>query len=145
MSFDERLEALKAKREEHRAKNDELVKSIRDSIDAGDQKFLEDMKNLKWAVGEASAELSDQADALDDLIDDKIDAAEDRRENIKAKLKGIKTDFEKAELEDLIVDILLYAEDCAEIAAYYSEEADFAMAAAEEQIKIYKEKYGDFV
>lgn len=143
MSFDERLEAIRARREELRAKNDEMVKAIRESVDAGDQKFAEDMKNLKWAFKEASDELNDQADAIDDMIEDKIEAAEDRRENIKSKIAGIKTEIQKADQEALILDILIYAEDCAEIAAYYSEEADFAMAAAEEQIKIYKEKFGE--
>ncbi len=143
MSFDERLEAVRARREEIRAKNDERVRIIRESVDAGDQKFAEDMKNLKWAFGEASAELNDQADALDDKIDAKIDAAEQRRENLKAKIAGIKTDIQKADQEAFILDILIYAEDCAEIAAYYAEEADFAMAAAEEQIRLYNEKFGD--
>lgn len=147
MSYEERLEALRAKREDLRAKNDERVKALRESIDAGDQKFAEDMKNLKWAFGEVSAELNDQADAIDDKIDQKIDkridAAETRRANIKAKIEGVRTEIERADREALIVDILLYAEDCAEIAAYYSEEADFAMAAAEEQIRLYNEKFGE--
>lgn len=147
MSFDERLEALWAKRDEARAKHDEKVRILRESIDAGDKQFVEDMKTLKWAFGEASAELSDQADAIDDAIDEKIEerieAAEDRRENIRSKIAGIKTEIEKADQEDFIVDLLVYAEDCAEIAAYFSEEADYAMAAAEEQIRIYKEKFGE--
>lgn len=142
MNFDERLEALRAKREERRAKNDEVVKALRESVDAGDQKFAEDVKNLKWAFGEVSAELGDQADAIDDKIDEKIDAAEERRSNIKAKVAAFKTEIEKADQEDLIVDILVYAEDCAEVAAYFAQEADFAIAAAEEQIKIYNEKFG---
>lgn len=143
MSFEERLEAVRARREELRAKNDEVVKAIRESVDAGDQKFAEDMKNLRWAFGEASEELNDQADALDDMIEDKIEAAEDRRENIRDKIAGIKTEIQKAEQESLILDVLVYAEDCAEIAAYYSEEADFAMAAAEELISNYKERFGE--
>lgn len=143
MSFEERLEAVKAKREAVRARNDEMVKIIRDSIDAGDEKFAEDLKNLKWAFGEVSAELDDQADAIDEKIEEKIDAAEDRRENIRAKIAGIKTEIEKADREDFIVDLLIYAEECAEIAAYYSKEADYAMAVAEEQIKIYNEKFGE--
>lgn len=147
MSFDERMEALWAKREELRAKHDDRVKVIRDSIDAGDQQFVEDMKNLKWAFGEATAEINEQADALDakidEKIDERIDAAEERHENIKAKIAGFKSDIEKAEQEALIVDILVYAEDCADIAAYYSQEADFAMAAAEELIALYNEKFGE--
>lgn len=143
MSFEERLEAVRARREELRAKNDEVVKAIRESVDAGDQKFAEDMKNLRWAFGEVSEELNDQADAIDDMIEDKIEAAEDRRENIRDKIAGIKTEIQKAEQESLILDVLVYAEDCAEIAAYYSEEADFAMAAAEELISNYKEKFGE--
>ncbi len=143
MSFDERVEAFWAKREDVRAKHDERVKAIRDSIDAGDQKFVDDMKNLKWAFGEAAAELSDQADAIDEKIEEKVDAAEDRRENIKAKIAGIKTEIEKADQEDFIVDLLVYAEDCAEIAAYFSNEADCAMAVAEEQIRLYNEKFGE--
>lgn len=147
MSFDERMEALKARREELRAKHDEMVKTVRESVDAGDQQFAEDMKTLKWAFGEASAELNEQADALDQKIDEKIDeridAAEERRAKIKGKIADIKTDIERAEQEALIVDILVYAEDCAEIAAYYSEEFDFAMAAAEELIANYNEKFGE--
>lgn len=143
MSFDERLEALRAMREERRAKNDEIVKSIRDSIDSGDEKFAEDVKNLRWAFGEVSAEFSDQADAIDEKIDEKIDAAKERRENVKAKIADIKSDMEKKDLENFIVDLIIYAEDCAEIAAYYFEEADYAILAAEEQIKIYNEKFGE--
>ncbi len=147
MSFDERLEAIWAKREELRAKHDDRVKAVRESIDEGDKKFAEDMQTLKWAFGEASAELNEQADAIDAKIDaridEKIDASEARRENIRAKVEGFKAEIEKAEQEALIVDILVYAEDCADIAAYYSQEADFAMAAAEELIAIYNEKFGE--
>lgn len=147
MNFDERLEAVKARREELRARHDEMVKIMRESVDAGDQKFAEDVRNLKRAFGDASLEINEQADALGEKIDNKVDEriekVENRRQNIKDKIEGIKTDIQKADQESLIEDILSYAEDCAIIAAYYSEEAAYAMVAAEEQIKLYNEKFGE--
>lgn len=64
-------------------------------------------------------------------------------ENVKNKLDNKKTELDKAAQEELIMDLLDYADDCQMIAYAYAMEAELAILDACNEIEDYAAKYGE--
>ena len=62
--------------------------------------------------------------------------------NLQDKINDLSQAYAKADQEELIIDLLDYADDCRETAIEMAEEAILAYKAAAEQIALYNEKYG---
>ena len=66
------------------------------------------------------------------------------QEEVKSRIAAKKTDLDKAAQEELIMDLLDYADDCQMIAYAYAMEAELAITDACEEIRDYEAKYGKF-
>ena len=64
-------------------------------------------------------------------------------EEVKNRIEAKKTELDKAAQEELIMDLLDYADDCQMIAYAYAMEAELAIIDACDQIEDYEAKYGD--
>ena len=66
------------------------------------------------------------------------------QEEVKSRIEAKKTELDKAAQEELIMDLLDYADDCQYIAYSYTMEAELAITDACEEIQDYEAKYGKF-
>lgn len=66
------------------------------------------------------------------------------QEEVKRRIEAKKTELDKAAQEELIADLLDYADDCQMIAYAYAMEAELAITDACEEIRDYEAKYGKF-
>ena len=66
------------------------------------------------------------------------------QEEIKNRIESKKTELDKAAQEELIMDLLDYADDCQMVAYAYAMEAELAILDACDQIDAYEAKFGEF-
>ena len=158
MELQERFDAATAKLDELKAKMEEANKAVKESIKDGAANFRSDMEFTSSCIDEIFEEAEKKHDLkveerVDNIIaaDERLEEKrEERREASRAKIKklqdrinDISRDYAKADQEELILDLLAYADECHETAVYMAEEAIHAYKEAAEQIAIYKEKYGE--
>ena len=158
MDVNERFEASAATMDELKAKLEKAHETVKESMKDGVANFKSDVKFTTETVDEVFEDAEKQHDLnvekrIDKVIDaeDKFDAKrEERREARKAKideLKGKINDlgqaYAKADQEELIADLLVYAEDCEATALYMAQEAVLAYEAAAKELADYYEKYGE--
>jgi NADH dehydrogenase/NADH:ubiquinone oxidoreductase subunit G len=158
MDLTERYDAVTAKMDELRAKLEESNEAVKESFKQGAADFRADMEFNQNSIDEILEEAKREHDIrveerIDDIIatDEAFEARkEERREAARAKIKNLQDKindlgqaYARADQEELIVDLLTYADECQEIAIYMSEEAILAYKAAAEQIALYYEKYGE--
>ena len=157
MSTEERFEAASVKMDELMAKIEEVNKALKESIKDGAANFKSDMKFTQESIDEIFddaekrhdqkvEERIDEIIALDEKLDEKKeerrDALRARIGNLQDKINDLSQAYAKADQEELIIDLLDYADDCRETAIEMAEEAILAYKAAAEQIALYNEKYG---
>ena len=83
--------------------------------------------------------------------DEKLAARREERQEVSRekfrklqdKINDLSQAYARADMEDLIIDLLDYADECQEAAVALAEEAALAYRTAAEQIAIYNEKYGE--
>ena len=158
MDLTERLDAAASKMVELRAKLEEANEAVKESFKEGAANFRSDMEFTQESIDEIFDEAEKHHDLkveerIDNIIaaDEKIEAKkEERREAQRAKIKKLQDKindlsqaYAKADQEELIVELLEYADDCREAAIALAEESVLAYKAAAEQIEIYYEKYGE--
>lgn len=158
MESQERFDAAAEKLDELKAKMEEAKTAVKDSIKDGVANFRSDMEFTSSCIDEIYDDAEKRHDQKIEENIDRIIAAEEkheekkeeRREALRAKIKSLQDkindlswEYAKADQEELILDLLAYADECHEIAVYMAEEAIFAYKEAAEQIEIYKEKYGE--
>ncbi|MBQ3392428.1 MAG: hypothetical protein IJG52_03340 [Lachnospiraceae bacterium] len=121
--------------------------SIGESFDKLDERVQDKIDDDVDAVeGDISA-AEENLRIVKDRADGKLNAArlkvQMHQEQIRDKIEAKKTSFDKAAQEALITDLLDYADDCQKIAYAYAMEAELAIMDACDEIKDYKEKYGE--
>ena len=166
MNFEERLAQSQAKLEE-------LKEKINKSIDSAKATYQTDKKEAMIKLAKMNAAIEDfgrdveaqvycdvtsmqnevKADteainkAMED-INDKIDATrlkvQMHREEVKNRIETKKTELDKAAQEELIMDLLDYADDCQMVAYSYAMEAELAIMDACDEIADYEAKYGKY-
>ena len=166
MNFEERLA-------QSQAKLDELKEKINNSIDSSKAAYQVDKKEAMIKLAKMNAAIEDfgrdveaqvycdvtsmqnevKADteainkAMED-INDKIDATrlkvQMHREEVKNRIETKKTELDKAAQEELIMDLLDYADDCQMVAYSYAMEAELAIMDACDEIADYEAKYGKY-
>ena len=158
MELNERFEAVSAKMDELKVKMEEANNAVKESFKQGAANFKSDMEFTQASIDE----IFDAAETKHDLkveerIDDIIAAdasheekREERLEASKAKIKSLQDKinelsqaYAKADQEELIIELLTYADECQEVAIFMAKEAVLTYKAAAEQIEIYNEKYGE--
>ena len=159
MELTERFEAATAKMDELKAKMEEANKAVKESVKQGAANFKSDMEFTQASIDEIFDEAEKKHDLkveerIDNIIaaDERIEEKrEERREASRAKIKSLRDkindlsrSYAKADQEELIIDLLTYADDCQETAIYMAEEAVLAYREAAEQIALYNEKYGKY-
>ena len=166
MNIEERLA-------QSQAKLDELKEKINNSIDSAKAAYQVDKKEAMIKLAKMNAAIEDfgrdveaqvycdvtsmqnevKADteainkAMED-INDKIDATrlkvQMHREEVKNRIETKKTELDKAAQEELIMDLLDYADDCQMVAYLYAMEAELAIMDACDEIADYEAKYGKY-
>lgn len=166
MNIEERLA-------QSQAKLDELKEKINNSIDSAKAAYQVDKKEAMIKLAKMNAAIEDfgrdveaqvycdvtsmqnevKADteainkAMED-INDKIDATrlkvQMHREEVKNRIETKKTELDKAAQEELIMDLLDYADDCQMVAYSYAMEAELAIMDACDEIADYEAKYGKY-
>ena len=158
MDIMERFDAATAKLDELRDKLEEANKAVKESVKDGAASFRTHMEFTQSSIDEI---FDDAEKRLDLKVEERVDniiAADERLEEKReerydasvAKLKKLQDrindlsrDYAKADQEEIIIDLLAYADECHDTAVYMAEEAIKAYKAAAEQIEIYNEKYGE--
>lgn len=137
----------------HDLKVEERIDDAIAASEAVRESFAEGAANLK-ADGDAFvSDLKDAAVEIDEqteIADAKIAAKrEEKAEKHRAKIEELRDRINdlgqahaRADQEELILELLEYADDCQAIAVYMAEEAAIAYKAAANEIAIYKAKYG---
>lgn len=158
MDFDERMEAAEAKKAELRTKMEEANKALKDSVRQGAANFRSDMEFTQASIDEIFDDAEKRIDARIEEGIENIEAADarieerrdERREAASAKLKDLQNRindlsqlYAKTDQEELILDLLSYADECQANAVYMAEQAVIAYKAAADQMASYYEKYGD--
>ena len=158
MDVNERFEASAATMDELKAKLEKAHQTVKDSVRDGAANFRSDLKFTQESVDEVFVDAEKQHDLkVEERVDRIIDAEErrderreERREAAKAKIDELKEKindlgqaYAKADQEELIADLLIYAEDCEATALYMAQEAVLAYEAAAKEMADYYEKYGE--
>ena len=147
-----------AKKAELRAKMEEANKAVKDSVRQGAANFRSDMEFTQASIDEIFDDAEKRIDARIEEGIENIEAADarieerrdERREAASAKLKDLQNRindlsqlYAKTDQEELILDLLSYADECQANAVYMAEQAVIAYKAAADQMEGYYEKYGD--
>ena len=137
----------------------EAMKEIDEKIDAkiaeGAKKYDEAGEKLMAKVDDDLATVEGDINAAaenrriaKERSDSKLNATrlkvQMHQEEVKNRIAAKKTDLDKAAQEELIMDLLDYADDCQYIAYSYAMEAELAIMDACEEIQDYEAKYGKF-
>ena len=137
----------------------EAIEQIDDKINAkiaeGAKKYDEAGENLMAKVDDGLATVEGDVNAAaenrrlaKERSDSKLNATrlkvQMHQEEVKSRIEAKKTELDKAAQEELIADLLDYADDCQMIAYAYAMEAELAITDACEEIKDYEAKYGKF-
>ena len=137
----------------------EAIEQIDDKINAkiaeGAKKYDEAGENLMAKVDDGLATVEGDVNAAaenrrlaKERSDSKLNATrlkvQMHQEEVKSRIEAKKTELDKAAQEELIADLLDYADDCQMIAYAYAMEAELAITDACEEIRDYEAKYGKF-
>lgn len=117
--------------------------TIKESGEEGAAKFRSDMEVLRASLREIAEGLDEQNELVAEKKEARVEEARAKLEATADKIYGIGQAFERADQEELILDLLTYAEECQALADMMTDEAELALKAAAEQIAIYNEKYGE--
>lgn len=151
------LEALDAKVNDFYAAADEKMDANAAKVKAAftlDQATAESIANVQTGINEIEKQTAGDVAAATENVrlmnerrDSTINAAKLRTEMkvnaAKEKIAAHKEAIDKAAQEELIVDLLDYAEGCYEMACAWALEAEAAMMEAACEINDYTEKFGD--
>lgn len=143
------------------AKLDKVDAKI-DEVDAKiDAKLDADAEKCDAAMAKIDAKINDDLDTIEgdyyaagedirlakERYDSKLNATrlkvQMHLEEVKSRIDAKKTEIDKASQEELIMDLLDYADDCQMIAYAYAIEAELAIIDACDEIEDYEAKYGD--
>ena len=137
----------------------EAIEQIDDKINAkiaeGAKKYDEAGEDLMAKVDDGLATVEGDVNAAaenrrlaKERSDSKLNATrlkvQMHQEEVKSRIEAKKTELDKAAQEELIADLLDYADDCQMIAYAYAMEAELAITDACEEIQDYEAKYGKF-
>ena len=168
----ESLETAKAAREEKKEDFVDKFNDFASDPDALNKMFGKFDEKLATAISEGIDNVEDAITGAGDKIEDAAKTAEGdyyatqenmriarenyesklnserlevqmRMEAIRDKIAAKKDSVDKAVQEEVIVDLLCYAQDCQTLANFYAEEAELAMKDARGLIAQFTAKYGE--
>lgn len=117
--------------------------TIKESGQQGVADFKSDMNTLRENLRDIAEDLDEQHELVSAKKEAKVEEARAKLQATADKIYEIGQSFERADQEELILDLLTYAEECQELADLMTDEAELALKAAAEQIAIYNEKFGE--
>ena len=153
------VSSLKQEAEADAAAMSEALGNIDTKIDA---KLGSDMEKYDAAAEKLQAKVDDDLATIEGDInaaEENVRLAKERKnsklnatrlklqmhqEEVKNRIEAKKTAIDKAAQEELIMDLLDYADDCQQIAYSYVMEAELAILDACDEIEEYEAKYGKF-
>lgn len=134
---------------------DELNDKIDAKVDADMKKYDEKAEKLQAKVDDGLAAADGNLNAAiennrlaKERYNGKLNATrlkvQMHREEVKNRIEAKKTELDKAAQEELIMDLLDYADDCQMVAYSYAMEAELAIMDACDEIADYEAKYGKY-
>lgn len=149
-SFEEIAEDQEARHDAkvaaQKAKAEATADAVKESVTEGVANYKSDMEILRNSLREIAVEVDEQTDIADTKIAadraSRVDAARAKVAQAKAQVEKVEEAFDKADREELIYDLLVYAEECQALADAMADEAEIALKAAAQQIALYEEAYG---
>ena len=117
--------------------------TIKESEQQGATNLRSDMDMLRENLRDIAEDLDEQHELVSAKKEAKVEEARAKLQATANKIYEIGQSFERVDQEELILDLLTYAEECQELADLMTDEAELALKAAAEQIAIYNEKFGD--
>ena len=132
---------------------DEINDKIDVKIEANARKYDEAAGKLQAKIDDSLATVEGDVNAAEEnqrlakeRYDSKLNATrlkvQMHKEEVKNRIESKKTELDKAAQEELIMDLLDYADDCQMIAYAYAMEAEMAIMDACDEIADYEAKYG---
>ncbi len=134
---------------------DELNDKIDAKVDADMKKYDEKAEKLQAKVDDGLATADGNLNAsiennrlAKERYNGKLNATrlkvQMHQKEVKNRIEAKKTDLDKAAQEELIMDLLDYADDCQMVAYSYAMEAELAIMDACDEIADYEAKYGKY-
>jgi polyhydroxyalkanoate synthesis regulator phasin len=157
MDVNKRFEEVSARMTELRARADAASREVEESWKQGIENFKSDMQFTRSSIDEITDETERNIElsierGIDRIIEadekleakrsENLDAARSRVEKLQDKINSLGQAHAKADQEELILNLLDYADECQETAVHMAEEAARAYIAAAKEIALYDEKYG---
>ena len=142
-----KLDKVDAKLDEVDAKIDAKLDADAEKCDAAmekiDAKINDDLDTIEGDYYAAGEDLRLAKERYDSKLNATRLKVQMHLEEVKNRIEAKKTELDKAAQEELIMDLLDYADDCQMIAYAYAMEAELAIIDACDQIEDYEAKYGD--
>ena len=150
--IDNKIAAKQEKREENLAKFDQKIdeKIAKDSqkYDAMAERIQakvdDDLATAEGNVNAAEENLRLAKERYNSKLNSTRLQVQMHQEEVKNRINAKKTEIDKTAQEELILDLLDYADDCQLIAYAYAMEAELAILDAIDEIEDYEAKYGKF-
>ena len=123
-----------------------LEKKIDRSLEVSDalrESKEEGLAQMKADAADFKANVAEIGDAYDEKMEARLDAAKAKVDAIRDKINDLGQAYARADLEELIVDLITYGDECYEASVYLADEAIAAYKAAAYELALYNEKYGE--
>ena len=144
--IDAKLDKVDAKVEELDAKIDAKLDADAEKYDAAmdkiDAKVNDDLDAIEGDYYAAKEDVRLAKERYDSKLNATRLKVQMHMEDVKNRIEAKKTELDKAAQEELIMDLLDYADDCQMIAYAYAMEAELAILDACDEIEDYDSKYG---
>ena len=144
--IDAKLDKVDAKVEELDAKIDAKLDADAEKYDAAmdkiDAKVNDDLDAIEGDYYAAKEDVGLAKERYDSKRNATRLKVQMHMEDVKNRIEAKKTELDKAAQEELIMDLLDYADDCQMIAYAYAMEAELAILDACDEIEDYDSKYG---
>lgn len=134
------LDQLGDKIESRVEKDDAECETAAEKLQA---KFDDDKETIEGDINAAEEDIRLAKERYEGKLNSTRLKVQMHLEQIKAKINAKKTEIDKAAQEEMILDLLDYADDCQMIALSYAMEAELAILEACDEIEDYEEKYGE--
>ena len=124
------------------AKAEAIDKALDEADDKIDAKVNDDLDAIEGDYYAAKEDVRLAKERYDSKLNATRLKVQMHMEDVKNRIEAKKTELDKAAQEELIMDLLDYADDCQMIAYAYAMEAELAILDACDEIEDYDSKYG---
>jgi len=121
----------------------EGIDTVEDAITGAAEKIEDAAKTAEGNYYAAQENLRIARENYESKLNSERLEVQMRLENLRSKIAEKKDSVDKAVQEEVITDLLCYAQDCQSMSLFYAQEADLAMKDAKDLIDDFNKKYGE--